>query len=87
MNVDTIRVRGEKTESARSSADGPSADGPSADGPSADGPSADGPTRTVVEVSEVDTVRAAAYARESAARGHPEVYFERKGGRTFLVGN
>lgn len=45
------------------------------------------PERTVVEVSEVETVRAAAYARESAARGHPEVYFERKGGRTFLVGN
>lgn len=45
------------------------------------------PERTVVEVSEVDTVRATAYARESAARGHPEVYFERKGGRTFLVGN
>lgn len=45
------------------------------------------PTPTVVEVSDVETVRATAYARESAARGHPEVYFERKGGHTFLVGN
>jgi DNA-directed RNA polymerase subunit M/transcription elongation factor TFIIS len=39
----------------------------------------------VVDVSEVDAERVRAYARESAAEGHPEIYLERKGGRTYLV--
>ena len=43
------------------------------------------PERAVIDVSEVDAERVRAYARESAAEGHPEVYLERKGGRTYLV--
>lgn len=46
---------------------------------------ASSPDRTVVDVSGVRPARVRQYARESAAAGHPEVYLERKGGRTFLV--
>jgi len=43
------------------------------------------PDGAVIDVSEVDAERVRAYARESAAEGHPEIYLERKGGRTYLV--
>jgi hypothetical protein len=43
------------------------------------------PDRAILDVSEVAADRVREYARESAAAGHPDVYLERKGGRTFLV--
>lgn len=43
------------------------------------------PDRKMLEVSDVDPDRVTAYARASAAEGHPDIYFERKGSRTFLV--
>jgi hypothetical protein len=45
----------------------------------------DEPHRKTLDVSDVDPDRVTAYARATAAEGHPELYFERKGGRTFLV--
>lgn len=44
-----------------------------------------GTDRAILDVSEVAADRVREYARESAAAGHPDVYLERKGGRTFLV--
>lgn len=41
--------------------------------------------RKALDVSGVPPERVAAYARATAAEGHPELYFERKGGRTYLV--
>lgn len=41
--------------------------------------------RKMLEVSDVDPDRVAAYARATVEEGQPELYFERKGGRTFLV--
>lgn len=41
--------------------------------------------RKTLDVSNVDPARVTAYARATAAEGHPELYFERKGGRTVLV--
>lgn len=43
------------------------------------------PDRAVIDVSEIDAEQVRAYARETNAVGHPDVYFERKGGRTYLV--
>lgn len=43
------------------------------------------PRRKTLDVSDVDPERVTAYARATAAEGHPELYFERKGGRTVLV--
>lgn len=43
------------------------------------------PSRKTLDVSETDPERVAAYARATADEGHPELYFERKGGRTYLV--
>lgn len=41
--------------------------------------------RKMLEVSDVDPDRVAAYACATVEEGQPELYFERKGGRTFLV--
>jgi hypothetical protein len=41
--------------------------------------------RKTLDVSDVDPDRVTAYARATAEEGHLELYFERKGGRTFLV--
>lgn len=43
------------------------------------------PSRKTLDVSELDPERVTAYARATATEGHPELYFERKGGRTYLV--
>lgn len=48
-------------------------------------PESTAPDRKMLEVSDVDPERVTAYARATAAEGHPEIYFERKGCRTFLV--
>lgn len=45
----------------------------------------DVPCRKTLNVSDVSPERVTAYARATAAEGHPELYFERKGGRTYLV--
>ena len=45
----------------------------------------DDPHRKTLDVSDVDPDRVTAYAQATAEEGHPELYFERKGGRTFLV--
>jgi hypothetical protein len=57
----------------------------SADRPSSTSNSSTSPERKALEVSDVAPERVAAYARATAAEGHPELYFERKGGRTYLV--
>lgn len=43
------------------------------------------PRRKTLDVSDVAPERVTEYARATAAEGHPELYFERKGGRTVLV--
>ncbi|WP_255196028.1 hypothetical protein [Halorarius litoreus] len=48
-------------------------------------PDEDSPDRKALEVSDLPPERVTAYARATADEGHPELYFERKGGRTYLV--
>lgn len=45
----------------------------------------DDPARKTLDVSGLEPERVTAYAKATAEEGHPELYFERKGGRTFLI--
>lgn len=69
--IDTIRTDASTTDEPRHEAADPGTD--------------DEPARKTLDVSGVDPDRVAAYARATADEGHPELYFERKGGRTFLI--